>query len=152
MENLYGTDDPGEQTVTLAAIGNYGGEEVIEAIDPYFSSENEDVRASAYDALRRMESPEAVKTLANHYETEEAPKVRIAALRALKSMPPVSEGVKWAGKTVMTTEEPKEQELLVNVVGENMKDYPENENILRELLNKNPTNRVKREIYKYIVP
>ncbi len=152
VESLYNAGEPREQSVTLAAIGNYGGEEVIDAIEPYFSSEDENVRASAYDALRRMRDPKAAETLARHYETEASHEVRIAALRTLKAMPPVPEGVNWASRTVLVTEEPREQELLVNVVGENLRDHPENEKTLRELLKKEPTNRVKREIYKYIVP
>jgi len=152
VENLYNTDKPEEQAVTLAAIGNYGGEEVIDAVEPYFSSENEEVRSSAFDSLRRMKDPVAAETLAKHFETESSPKVRVVALRTLKSMPPTSEGVTWANKTVMKTEAPEEQELLVGVIGENLKDRPENEKTLRELLKKNPDNRVKREIYKYIAP
>jgi len=152
IQHLYNTDDFREQATTLAAIGNYGGEEVIDAVEPYFSSENEDVRASAYDALRRMKDPKAAETLAKYYEKEASPKVREAALRTMKSMPPTSEGVKWASQTVLKTEEAKEQELLVSVIGENLKTYPDNENVLRELLKKNPDNRVKREIYKYVVP
>jgi len=152
VENLYNTDKPEEQTVTLAAIGNYGGEEVIDAVEPYFSSENEDVRSSAFDSLRRMKDPVAAETLAKHFETESSPKVRVVALRTLKSMPPTSEGVTWANKTVMKTEAPEEQEILVGVIGENLKDHPDNEKTLRDLLKKNPDNRVKREIYKYIAP
>jgi hypothetical protein len=152
VENLYNTKDTQEQATTLAALGNYGGEDVIDALEPYFSSEDERVRGAAFDALRRMEDPKASETLAKHFETESSPKVRVAALRTLKSMPPTSEGVAWANKTVAVTEEPEEQELLVTVIGENLKEHPENEKTLRELLKKNPDNRVKREIYKYIVP
>ncbi len=152
VENLYHTDKPEEQAVTLAALGNYGGEEVLDAVEPYFSSENEEVRSSAFDSLRRMKDPKAAETLAKHFETESSPKVRSVALRTLKSMPPTSEGVTWANKTVRVTESPEEQELLVGVIGENLKDHPDNEKTLRELLKKNPDNRVKREIYKYIVP
>lgn len=152
IQHLYNTEDSREQAATLAAIGNYGGEEVIDALEPYFSSESEEIRASAYDALRRMKDPKAAETLAKYYEKEDSAKVRETALRTLKSMPPTSEGVKWASQTVLKTGEPKEQELLVSVIGENLKTYPDNEKVLTELLKKNPDNRVKREIYKYVVP
>jgi len=152
VENLYNTQNPQEQATTLAALGNYGGEEVIDSLEPYFSSENEEVRSAAFDSLRRMKDPVAAETLAKHFETETSVKVRVAALRTLKSMPPTAEGVTWANKTAAVTEEPEEQELLVGVIGENLKEHPENEKTLRELLKKNPDNRVKREIYKYIVP
>ena len=86
-------------------------------------------------------------------ESETSPKkVKISAVQTLKSMPPSSAGVAWANKTALITDEPKEQELLVSVIGENLKTCPENEKTLRELLKKEPDNRVKREIYKYIVP
>jgi len=151
-DHLKNTPSPGEQIVTLSAIGNYGGEELIDDIEPFFGALNEKVRAAAFNALRRMDNPEAVKTLARHYETETSPNVRLTAAATISRMPATSEGVAWAGKTVLKTDAPKEQEFLARVVGKNLKEYPENEETLRELLKKNPDNKVKREIYKYVVP
>ncbi len=125
---------------------------MIDDIEPFFGSQNEKVRAAAFNSLRRMDSPEAVRTLAKHYETETSPGVRVTAAATLSRMPPSAEGVNWAGRTILKTEEPKEQEYLARVVGKNLEKYPENENTLRELLKKNPDNSVKREIYKHIVP
>ncbi|OQX24197.1 MAG: hypothetical protein BWK80_22055 [Desulfobacteraceae bacterium IS3] len=151
-ENLKNTDNPGEQAVTLSAIGNYGGSEILNDITPYFSSSDERVRASAYDAIRRMDAPEAVGLLAKSVKTEESPKVREKAFTTLAEMPPTSAGVELAKKEVLSVENPKEQEPLVKVIGENLKTYPQNEQVLRDLLQKAPDNRVKKEIYKYIVP
>ncbi|MCP4351801.1 MAG: HEAT repeat domain-containing protein [Desulfobacterales bacterium] len=151
-DHLKNTPSPGEQIVTLAAVGNYGGEDMIDDIEPLFGSQNEKVRAAAFNALRRMDAPEAVQTLAKHYEKETSPEVRVTAAATLSRMPPTAEGVNLACKTVLKTDAPGEQEFLARVVGKNLEDYPENESTLRELLKKNPDNKVKQEIYKYVVP
>ncbi|RKZ84923.1 MAG: hypothetical protein DRR19_17075 [Candidatus Parabeggiatoa sp. nov. 1] len=41
---------------------------------------------------------------------------------------------------------------LVEILGKTLKDYPDNEGTLRALLNKDLDNKVKKNIYKYIVP
>jgi hypothetical protein len=152
ITNLTDTDDPKEQGLILRAISNYGGAEVLDDIDPYFTAADQEVRTSAYDALRRMDDPAAIEVLAEHYATEQDPKVQLAALRTLTSMPPTKEGVEWARKEVLVVDLEKGQESLVKVLGENLKKYPENEAVLRQMLKQNPSNRVKQTIYSYVVP
>ncbi|HDN26363.1 MAG TPA: HEAT repeat domain-containing protein [Thioploca sp.] len=152
VANLKNTDDPKEQSLTLTAISNYGGADVLDEIAPYFTAEDSGVRASAYDALRRMDDPAAIAVLAQHYATEKSPKVRQAALQTLVRMPPTAEGIEWARKEALVVDFREGQEALVKVLGENLKEYPENEAVLRELLKQNPSNRVKQEIYEYVVP
>ena len=53
---------------------------------------------------------------------------------------------------MLTTNAPKEQIPLVEVLGKTLETYPENEARLRDLLKQNQDNRVKNEVYKYIVP
>jgi len=152
VENLTNSDDPQEQAVTLGALGNYGGEEVLNAVEPYFTAENERVRAAAYGSLRHIEDSRAVETLTTHYASEKSPAVRAVAAKTLSKMTPSEAGITWAGQTVLTSSAPKEQIPLVEVLGKTLEDYPNNENTLRALLKKNPDNKVKREVYKYIVP
>ena len=152
VKNLNSSDDPKEQVVTLGALGNYGGEDVLDAVEPYFAVENERVRAAAYDSLRHTENSRAVEMLTTHYASEKSPAVKATAAKTLSKMTPSEAGITWAGKTVLTTEETKEQIPLVEVLGKTLEDYPSNENTLRELLKKNPDNKVKKEVYKYIVP
>ena len=49
-----------KQAVTLEATGNYGGADVLDNIEPYFSHPEEQIRNSAYYSLRRMDDPKAV--------------------------------------------------------------------------------------------
>ncbi|MEK8019237.1 MAG: HEAT repeat domain-containing protein [Candidatus Parabeggiatoa sp.] len=116
------------------------------------TAENERVRAAAYDALRHIEAPRAVEMLTTHYEIEKSPAVRDAAAKTLSKMTPSEAGITWAGQTVLTTDAPKEQIPLVEMLGKTLETYPENETHLRELLKNNPNNKVKREVYKYLVP
>ncbi|MDM8564113.1 HEAT repeat domain-containing protein [Candidatus Halobeggiatoa sp. HSG11] len=152
VTNLEGSDDPREQAVILGAIGNYGSAEVLDAVEPYFTAKNEGVRASAYDALRHVEAPRAIEMLTTHYEAETSPNVRAAAVKNFSKMTPTLEGVNWANKAVLKTDASKEQIPLVEVLGKTLEDYPDNEGTLRALLKKDVDNKVKKNIYKYIVP
>lgn len=151
-DNLERTENPETQVTTLQAIGNYGGSEVISRIDPYFSSEHEQVRVASYEALRRMESGEAFGTFVKYYSSESSQNVRTSALKILESMPATEETVTWAGKEVLKVDESDDQEALANVLGKNLKDYPQSEKAMRELLGKKPSNIVKKTVYRYIAP
>ena len=119
----------------LAALGNYGGEEIIDAVEPYFSAENEQVRSAAYTSLRRIDDPKAMETLFYHYETEEASYVKIAAMNAVKDMPISKETNEFAvRKLINSGNDDIQQEALVNKLGEGLKKYPKNEDVLRQFL------------------
>jgi hypothetical protein len=150
--NLENTTDPEEQAVTLGALGNYSGTEVLDIVEPFFTAENEKVRVSAYEALRHVETPQAVTMLTTHYEAETSLAVRTAALKSLSEMTPTVEGVEWANKTVLNVETPQEQVPLVEVLGKTLDTYPNNEQTLRTLLQKDLNNKVKKDIYRYVVP
>ena len=151
-ESLQNAAEPRDQAVALGAVSNYGGADMLDPIQTYFKADNEQVRAAAYGALRHMDDPRAVEILASHYATEESPAVRAAAAQALSRMPPSPVGIAWAGQTVLSSDAPKEQIPLVEVLGKNLETYPENAAKLKALLEKNPDNQVKKEIYKYVVP
>ncbi len=143
---------PEETIAILAALGNYGGSETVDDITPYLEAFRPEVRAGAYDALRNMETPEAVVLLTQNFQTETNTAVRVQALRTLTSMPVSEEGVTWARSEVLAASHQKEQEALVKLLGETLPDYPENEAALRSLLKENPSNRIKRAIYQYVAP
>lgn len=150
--SLQSATDPREQAVALGAVSNYGGTDMLDSIQPYFEAEQEQVRAAAYGALRRMDDPRAVETLAAHYATETSPAVRATAAKVLSKMPPSPASIAWASQTVLNSEAAQEQIPLVEVLGKNLESYPDSKTQLKTLLQKNPDNAVKREIYKYIVP
>lgn len=151
-DHLRTTRDPDEKAATLAAMGNHGGAELLPAIERELTSPDYRVRAYAYDALRRMPEPQAVAVLARNYAAETVPAVRAAALRTLTQMPPTAEGVAWARREVAATDEPAAQVALAQLLGATLKDYPENERTLRELLDRGPELEVRKEIYRYLPP
>ncbi|RKZ84926.1 MAG: hypothetical protein DRR19_17090 [Candidatus Parabeggiatoa sp. nov. 1] len=92
-DNLQKAAKPRDQVVTLGAISNYGGEDLLDAVTPYFTVPDEKVRAAAYGSLRHMEDSRAVEMLTTHYESEESPKVRAAAAKTRSQMIPSAAGV-----------------------------------------------------------
>ncbi len=151
-DRLQAADSTEEKAVLLTAIGNYGGKDALEAVDPYLSDPHPLLRASAYTALRRMRASEALETLKTHFQTETSAKVRKAALESFSEMPATDAAMAWARSEMLAAVRTGEQVQLAEVLGENIKTYPENERVLRQLLEKQIDNRVKKEIYRFIVP
>lgn len=151
-DSLKNSSDPLDQALALGAIGNYGDANLLETIQPYFQAEQPQVRAAAFESLRRMQDPRAVETLTRHYAHETSANVRAIAAKTLSKMPISHESIAWAGKTLLQSNASKAQIPLVELLGKTLETYPENEARLRALLQKNPDNRVKREIYQYITP
>ncbi|MBU1171665.1 MAG: HEAT repeat domain-containing protein [Proteobacteria bacterium] len=151
-DSLQKAQDPEIQTLTLQAIGNYGGTDVLSQVDPFFTSDSERVRVAAYEAIRRMQGDEAFDTFKKHYSSESSQKVRTSALKILESMPVTQTSITWAGQEALKVDNSADQESLVKVLGQNLKDYPQSEQALRQLLDKKPSNIVKKTVYRYITP
>ncbi|MBF0339600.1 MAG: HEAT repeat domain-containing protein [Magnetococcales bacterium] len=141
-----------EQLDVLNAIGNYGGKEMMPKIEPYLGSQDEYVRASAFSSMRRMDDPAVLTSIIEHYDKEDSAKVRTVALKTIAELPPSQAGMTWVNQNAMTPRHPEEQIIMVDMLGKHEKLFPANSQTLRELLKTNPDNRVKKAIYKYVVP
>lgn len=152
VEKLKQSDDIHQTIELLQSLGNYGGSEILPNVDPYFNHANINVRAAAYDSLRRMDDPQAIETFIRHYQQEPSPQVRRSALFYLSKMQPNDNAMTWAREELIRLNEPKSQALMVEILGKHVKKYPDNERTLRAFAKTNPTNNIKREIYQYIQP
>ncbi|MBF0258618.1 MAG: HEAT repeat domain-containing protein [Desulfamplus sp.] len=151
-EYLKNVSNKEDTIAALTAIGNYGGSELLDDISPLLSSSEEDVRVAAYSSMRRMKDSSAVELLIKSYYNEDSPKVQKSAVKTLASMAVTEQGIKFAQQEVVKTDNYELQIPLVKIIGENLKTYPENEKVLRNVLNDKTDNMVKKEIYKYIMP
>ncbi len=151
-ERLATARDPAEIQLTLSAVGNYGGADAIDAVAPYLADPDPGIRQSAYKALRRMEDPEAASLLTAAYARETDPRVLASAARTIAEMPPCHRTVAFARNRVFDSDNAKEQEHLVRLLGKTLNDNPENETALRSFLQNDPDPQVKMEVYRYIAP
>lgn len=67
----------------LAALGNTGLPVILPIVQQHLASTNPKVRAAAIDALRRLETPEALAILQQHATEDPAAQVRCEAFEAL---------------------------------------------------------------------
>jgi hypothetical protein len=88
LDRLRRTHDVVETVTALRAIANSGHEKAFSAVEPFFASENSDVRAAAMEALQLMKHPRADAVLAEHIASDHFVEVRMAALRAVHLRPP----------------------------------------------------------------
>ncbi|MBF0232580.1 MAG: HEAT repeat domain-containing protein, partial [Desulfamplus sp.] len=151
-EYLVSLENIDDQVAVLNAIGNYGGSDIIDDITPFLSSDQEEVRGAAYTSMCRMDDPSAVELLINSYYREESPAVQKSAIKSLSSMPVTEDGIKFAKEEVLKSDNSDIQIPLIKLIGKNLNQYPENEKVFRELLENQIDNKVKKEIYRYIIP
>jgi HEAT repeat protein len=151
-DRLATARDPAEIRLTLSAVGNYGGADAIDAVAPYLADPDPGIRQSAYKALRRMDAPEAASLLTTAYTRETDPRVLASAAKTIAEMPPSHRTVAFARTRVFDSDNAKEQEHLVRLLGETLRQNPENETTLRSFLRIDPDPRVKMEVYRYIAP
>lgn len=149
---LKQSGDRSDQIIALEAMGNHGGEQLLDAIEPIFASDDVEMRATAYFAMRRMDTPEAAQTLINNYEKENVQPVKTAAMESLAQMPPSDSTMTWARNELLQPLDPSSQKALVAYLGHNLVNYPQNEQALRALLQTGPTMDVKRAVYAFISP
>lgn len=78
-EQLSVATTPGEKAVALTALGNAGDPATLDAIRPFTSDADADVRASAVQALRRIPGPDVDQMIAR-FTTDDSQAVRHSAV------------------------------------------------------------------------
>jgi hypothetical protein len=136
----------------LIAIGNHGGDELLSAVAPQLTSEDPSLRAAAFNAIRRMESKEAVDLWHEQYAQETDSAVRVSAIRALTGMVAQDVQVDWATEALDVEVETVVISELIGIIGEDIAQNPENAAILREYMNADTPREIQREIFRYISP
>ncbi len=150
LSNARTLDD---EITVLESIGNYGSETMIETVDQYFESSERQLRSHAYSVFRNMNSQKSSEALIKHYQTEKDDYVKISALKVLAKMQPNETNMAWARGEIFNFSRPEGQLALVSFLGDNLKKFPENEQILRSFAKKTDlTVEAKKLIYKYIAP
>lgn len=151
-QHLANANDLQDIAMTIAAIGNSGNDRLLPDLRKVILEGETETRKEAFDAMRRMNTPDARNALTEEYENEGNFAVKAAAIDALSNMEPTSDNMKWARLQLSKAEDVFTQRSIAKMLGENLKQYPENEIVLRQLLVRNPPLEVRREIYKYIAP
>ncbi len=92
VHELQTTSSLDDQLARLIALGNAGPADAIDAIRPSLTSSNENIRAAAAQALRRIEDDHADELLLILL-TDESPIVRVSAIGAVGERKPTQQAV-----------------------------------------------------------
>lgn len=152
VEALQGARTAWDEQMALRGIGNSGNADALDAVEPFFHSENPNVRAAAFRALRKMDDPRAQMVLIEQYEQESATSVRLAALDALGRMPLVQPALDWARAQALSAGNERERIALVNVLGKTLPMHRTNEVALREILASDAPTSVRQAVFRYVKP
>jgi len=83
LQEVQQQSDPDRARLLLDALGNSGAPRAIEGLSPKLDSDDARLRASSAYALRHVQDPQADRLLADAMLSDEAPAVRLDALRAM---------------------------------------------------------------------
>lgn len=83
LQRLNEASDPLAQVTLLRAIANSGHEAAFPAVQPFLVAKNDQVRASALEAVRLIKLPEAERALISALGGDPVKKVRLAAVQSL---------------------------------------------------------------------
>jgi len=152
VEALQGASTSWDEQMALRGIGNYGNADLLDAVAPFFHSDDANVRAAAFSALRKMDEPRAQAVLIEQYQQESAGGVRLAGLDALQRMPLAPPTLDWVREQALSTTDEREQIALVNVLGKTLPADRGNEVTLRQILATNAPVGVRKAVFRYVKP
>lgn len=142
-----------EKLMCLTALGNVGDlAKVLPLTAAYFSDEDPDLRRRAFHTYQKAVGDEAFSDFAVRYEAEKDIDVKRTASSIADLMPPSQARNQWAAKQVFATGDTLIRDRLVQILGNGLRRFPENENTLSELLNVETDREIRRTIYRYVGP
>lgn len=93
-------EDPASDRVLLEAIGNAGQSRSLPALESYLEADDEDTRASAAAALRKLDDAKATSLLEASARSDASPRVRREAVRSLASRGPSASSLNALGSAL----------------------------------------------------
>ncbi len=153
-EKLHNASDDWAKADLLIAMGNTHNDALMENVSPYLDSTNERLRENAFKAIARMPDVEAVTLLTKAYEriSSDNQTMQTYALNNLQKMTMTKESIDWVSKKALELNNKTETKRLINILGNNMSNFPIAETTLRELSEKDIYPQLKSDIYSYITP
>lgn len=142
-----------ETAQLITALGNVGDlEQVLPITRDFFHHEDIALRARAFHTFQKAEGDEAFAKFAHYYELENNIEVRRVASAIAKVMLPSATRNNWAQAQAIVETDGLIRGRLVTMIGEDIKNFPENEATLRQMLETVRDREIRKTIYRYISP
>lgn len=141
----------------LSGLHNTQNPQALPIAESYLGHADLDVRSGALRAVINVGTATAFDTAFSHYESENAEVVRKAALSSLyqyKEDPQVNDWVRQQLDQDLTADAVGGDLQLqaVDILGNTLESYPQNETFLRDWAEQAADPRLKKQIYKYVSP
>jgi hypothetical protein len=144
---------PANVRMSLDGLTNIRDAElVLPLARPFFNSENPFDRKVAFTVFSFLPGDEVFNEFARHFNAESDTFVLERAAAIARRMPSSNSRTLWASDQLFNSPLPAVQVNAVKILGRDIKNFPENENILRTALDTVRNRDVRREIYIYITP
>ncbi len=153
LAGLLKQPDSQSRVLALDALSNVGDlNRVAPLAAQHLTSTDLRVRNAAFGTFRRMTGDVAFQKFAAAFAAEMEPEMRREAALVAYQMEPGPARNAWATKLVTSEADPKVKSELVQILGRGMKRFPENAQILQDLLSTTHERTVRRDIYAYVSP
>lgn len=150
---LRGTRNVFEQRMVLVALGNVGDyRRALEFSEPFFTSREEILVMRAFETFARAGGDDAFAAFAERFKVQNGRDVRLAAIGVAQVMPPSLTRARWAAQQARLTNDEALLSRLIDILGRDLKTYPENQQALRDLLSRTRDRSLRKTIYMYAPP
>lgn len=151
LSKLLQSGDAYEQARGLVAIGNLNdAKRALPSVQPFFTSSKDFLRARAYEVFRNSTDEQDFLKFASFYAQEKLVAVRTEASAIALSMAPSKARNEWAVEQVKTSADNVIRLRAVRMLGLSIKDFPQNEKVLQDLLEDVRDRETRRAIYGFV--
>ena len=144
-ENSNATFD--EETV-LRSLGNTGRTDLLSAVEPFFKTENPEIRAVAYKTLRHASDAQSREKLVTALSEDKELKVRTAVLETMVKRPDNNKSVEAVRQHIVNEPNDGLRTEMLRFMGTNKTNNPEVVTTLQQQLEIETSRHMKKEVYR----
>ena len=149
LQDLQDSESDETLQLSLEALGNSGDSRMIPAVKTVLEEGSEDMRASGVEALRFVNTPEAVELIANTVTRDADTHVRQAAIRAMdyQSIEPFLPSL---NEVARNDEDSSVRLQVVDRAGERLSTFPEGQELLAWVAENDSDSNVREHAQEYV--
>jgi HEAT repeat protein len=147
LSNATSASDVIQRSNFITALGNTKDPTLASEVVEFMNDDEPEIRRAAALSLGTLGTDQVADTLMSHYSDEENGYVRGAIAESLQSWTqPTDSAMAMFRQTVQTEADERTRYNIAILLSENLAKFPENEAVLREIMRKEPSKRIRQKV------
>ena len=147
LSNATSASDVIQRSNFITALGNTKDPTLASEVVEFMNDDEPEIRRAAALSLGTLGTDQVADMLMSHYSDEENGYVRGAIAESLQSWTqPTDSAMAMFRQTVQTEADERTRYNIAILLSENLAKFPENEAVLREIMRKEPSKRIRQKV------